>query len=166
MSERQPTATPPPLRAATVSFLVLLALFSILGCKRRVMLAPLPSSAPAAEITDYTIQVGVFASEDNAARLKQKLEGRGLNVRVVAHESGFFKVQVGSFVSRSGAEREARKLLGDGTVDEYFRRRQARDEFRVRCAPDRRCDGGPAPRVGRDGPQLPRLPLYLGRRFR
>jgi cell wall-associated NlpC family hydrolase len=107
-------------RAGIVAALVVLCLFSGAGCKRRVMLAPWSSSASAAEISDYAIQVGVFASEDNAARLTQRLEGLGLDARVIAHESGYFKVQVGSFATRAEAERAARGFLRDGAVDEYF----------------------------------------------
>ena len=96
----------------------LLAILLAVGCKRRVALAPRPSAAPAA--SGYVIQVGVFASRDNAARLTQRLQAQKLNAFFFAHESGYFKVQVGGFADRTEAERAARRLLRQGAVDEYF----------------------------------------------
>jgi gamma-D-glutamyl-L-lysine dipeptidyl-peptidase len=81
---------------------------------------PWSSPAAAAEAAGYAIQVGVFASEGNAVRLTQSLEGKGLDAFFFAHESGFFKVQVGSFTTRSAAEKTARRLLQEGLIDEYF----------------------------------------------
>lgn len=107
-------------RAAVVSTLLVLSLFSGGSCQRRLALAPWSSSASADEAASYAIQVGVFASEENAIRLVRSLEEKGLDAFFFAHESGFFKVQVGSFASRAAAERTARNLLQDGVIDEYF----------------------------------------------
>jgi gamma-D-glutamyl-L-lysine dipeptidyl-peptidase len=108
-------------RAAVVAALVGLCLFGGSGCKRRVVLGPWSSAALADQSSSgYAIQVGVFASEDNAASLARLLEEKGLDAYFFAHESGFFKVQVGNFPSRAEAERTGRSLLQRGAVDEYF----------------------------------------------
>ena len=107
-------------RAEVVTAFLALALFPGLGCRSKPGLAPWSSRASAEEAAGYAIQVGVFASEENAVRLTRALEGRGLDAFFFSHESGFFKVQVGSFTTRAAAEKTARGLLADGAIDEYF----------------------------------------------
>jgi cell wall-associated NlpC family hydrolase len=105
---------------------IFLILFIILcpACRPRVKPVPAPKQGPVApvgrEYTGFTIQVGVFSSEENAARLTRSLRGLGIEASYFVHPSGMFKVQVGDYRLRPEAEREARSLLKNDYITEYF----------------------------------------------
>jgi hypothetical protein len=77
-----------------------------------------PSAAPPA--SGFVIQVGVFASENNALRLAEALKAEGLDVRAVRQATGMVKVQIGDFPTRAEAEEEGRMLLKSGRISEFF----------------------------------------------
>ncbi len=68
----------------------------------------------------YSIQVGAFANLDNAVRLEQLLESRGIDAYYFKHESGLYKVRFGNHASYKPARAEAEKLQGQGLIDVFF----------------------------------------------
>jgi hypothetical protein len=95
------------------------------GCRPRVRPLPQPPPKPAETrpappavrpVAGYAIQVGVFASEENAVRLAEALKADGLDVRTERRESGMVKVQIGDYPTRAEAEAEGRRLLDAGRI--------------------------------------------------
>ncbi len=81
--------------------------------------APHPEGRPLPRI-EYSIQVGAFASPDNALRLVEALAGRGLEAFYFAGADGLYKVRFGSFVSRELALGRAEALTQDRVIEQYF----------------------------------------------
>jgi hypothetical protein len=102
---------------------ILVALFLLLpiaGCGKR---PPVPLQAVSERrltTIGYSIQAGAFINLDNAVRLVEGLEGKGLNAYYFVHESGLFKVRFGSFTSKRSAQEQAESLRATGTIDEYY----------------------------------------------
>ena len=99
-----------------VFFYLLLALSS---CAPK---APPPSPVPKAEISPmrFTIQVGAFSNVENAIRLTQSLESRGISAFYYRDASGLFKVRFGDFASRKEAVARAQSLMADGIISDYY----------------------------------------------
>jgi hypothetical protein len=68
----------------------------------------------------YSIQVGAFTSLDNAVRLEQLLEARGIDAYYFRHESGLYKVRFGNHASYQPARAEAERLQSQGLIDAFF----------------------------------------------
>ena len=68
----------------------------------------------------YSIQVGAFANLDNAVRLEQALEARGIDAYYFRHESGLYKVRFGNHASYQPARSEAQRLQTQGLIDTFF----------------------------------------------
>jgi len=68
----------------------------------------------------YSIQVGAFSHLDNAVRLNESLEGRGLHPYYFVHDSGLYKVRFGDFSSREGARTKAETLRAAGIIQEFY----------------------------------------------
>lgn len=68
----------------------------------------------------YAIQVGAFARLDNAVRLEQLLEKRGIDAYYFRHESGLYKVRFGNHTSYRPAREEAEKLQRLGLIETFF----------------------------------------------
>jgi hypothetical protein len=68
----------------------------------------------------YAIQVGAFSDLNNAVRLTQTLQDRGLNAYYFVHKTGLYKVRFGDFPSKESARRKAENLLALGIIDEYY----------------------------------------------
>ena len=68
----------------------------------------------------YAIQVGAFSNLNNAVRLAQTLQDRGLNAYYFVHKTGLFKVRFGNFPSKESAREKAENLRVVGTIDEYY----------------------------------------------
>jgi hypothetical protein len=77
------------------------------------------SSAPL-EKMGYSIQVGAFANLDNAVRLEQVLEARGIDAYYFRHESGLYKVRFGNHASYQPARDEAERLQSQGLIGNFF----------------------------------------------
>ncbi len=101
------------------------------ACRPRLRPAPAPPPPPspnesrpipfdARPASGYVVQVGVFASEDNALRLAEALKADGLDVRTARQATGMIKVQIGDFATRAEAEEEGRRLLKAGRVSEFY----------------------------------------------
>jgi hypothetical protein len=102
---------------------ILIALFllmQIAGCGKR---SPVPLHAVSERRLapiGYSIQAGAFMNLDNAVRLVEELEGKGLNAFYFVHESRLYKVRFGNFPSRHSAQQRAEGLRAAGTIDEYY----------------------------------------------
>jgi len=96
---------------------VLLALFS--ACAHK---APPPLPPPKTEISPmrFTIQVGAFSDVENAIRLTQSLESKGISAFYYRDTSGLFKVRFGDFTSRKEAAARAQSLMAEEIIREYY----------------------------------------------
>jgi hypothetical protein len=93
------------------------------GCAEKVAVAPRPRPLPPAkEIArmGYSIQVGAFASLDNAIRLAHALEGQGLPAYYFRHKTGIYKVRFGNFPSKEAADSKAESLFAKDIIQEYY----------------------------------------------
>ncbi len=68
----------------------------------------------------HAIQVGAFSHLNNAVRLTQTLQDRGLNAYYFVHKTGLYKVRFGNFPSKESARTKAENLLALGIIDEYY----------------------------------------------
>ncbi len=68
----------------------------------------------------YSIQVGAFTNLDNAVRLEQALEARGIDAYYFRHESGLYKVRFANHASYQPAREEAERLQAQGLIDKFF----------------------------------------------
>ena len=68
----------------------------------------------------YSIQVGAFSNLDNAVRLEQVLESRGIDAYYFRHESGLYKVRFGNHTTYKPARSEAERLQAQGLIDTFF----------------------------------------------
>jgi hypothetical protein len=68
----------------------------------------------------HAIQVGAFSDINNAFRLTQTLQGRGLDAYYFVHKTGLYKVRFGDFPSKESACTKAEHLLALGIIDEYY----------------------------------------------
>ncbi|MBS3779699.1 MAG: C40 family peptidase [Desulfovermiculus sp.] len=107
-------------------FLVLIvccALALLAGCAGKQ--GPLPPQDPKTTAKQlpalgYTIQVGAFAHFENAVRLTEKLEKKGLEPYYFHHPSGLYKVRFGNFPTRQEAETRARQLQSAGHIAAFY----------------------------------------------
>jgi gamma-D-glutamyl-L-lysine dipeptidyl-peptidase len=68
----------------------------------------------------YSIQVGAFSNLENAVRLEQLLETRGIDAYYFRHESGLYKVRFGNHATYQPAREEAERLQSQGLIDRFF----------------------------------------------
>ena len=109
-------------RRTYCAFILLLTLFSS-GCGGRYTVSHAIKSAPPRRNLPsmrYSIQVGAFENLDNAVRLSEALESRGLNAYYFVHETGLYKVRFGDFPSKDRARRKAEFVRAAGIIDEYY----------------------------------------------
>lgn len=83
------------------------------------LLADAPTDTPLARM-GYSVQVGAFASLNNAVRLEQVLETRGIDAYYFRHESGLYKVRFGNHTSYRPARDEAERLQAQGLIGTFF----------------------------------------------
>ena len=104
-------------------FITFLVLILAVGCGGK------PAVVPSTELVipqrglariGYAIQVGAFSDLNNAFRLTQTLQERGLNAYYFVHKTGLYKVRFGDFPSKESAWRKAENLLALGIIDEYY----------------------------------------------
>ncbi|KIH78235.1 hydrolase [Geoalkalibacter ferrihydriticus DSM 17813] len=67
----------------------------------------------------YAVQVGAFASIDNAARLEAGLNRRGIDAFYFL-EDGLYKVRFGNHASYQAAREQARQMQVQGLVEDFF----------------------------------------------
>jgi len=68
----------------------------------------------------FSTQVGAFSNLDNAVRLEQLLEARGIDAYYFRHESGLYKVRFGNHPDYRSARNEAEELQSQGLIDRFF----------------------------------------------
>lgn len=68
----------------------------------------------------YSIQVGAFANLENAVRLENTLEARGIDAYYFRHDSGLFKVRFGNHADYASARSEAELLRSAGLIGNFF----------------------------------------------
>lgn len=68
----------------------------------------------------YSIQVGAFASLDNAVRLEATLSAQGIDAYYFRDESGLYKVRFGNHDHYAEARREAERLRSLAFIDDFF----------------------------------------------
>jgi hypothetical protein len=107
-----------------LSLLLILVMIAVMfGCTgRSVVVAPQPSVVPQGKLAHagYAIQVGAFSHLDNAVRLADKLEDRGLGAYYFLDETGLFKVRFGNFPSKERARDKAKRLYASNVIDDYY----------------------------------------------
>jgi len=116
----------PRLYSRSISRRRILILFLFLlgaGCAGRPDVGPTrepPIPEKALSRLGYAIQVGAFSHLNNAVRLSQTLQDRGLNAYYFLHVSGLYKVRFGDFSSRENAHRRAQDLQTKGIIDDFY----------------------------------------------
>ena len=105
---------------------LLLALL-LAGCTHKPQPAPRPAPRPqpaAAALPlrrlGYTIQAGAFAQVENAARLAEVLQGKGLNAVYYAATAELYRVRFGDFPTRAAAKARAEALVAAGTIQTFY----------------------------------------------
>jgi len=63
---------------------------------------------------------GSLAVVDNARRLTQALNDKGLDAFYFPQGPGLYKVRIGDFPTRTAAEREAKRLRAEAAIGDYF----------------------------------------------
>ncbi len=105
------------VKAAVAIVLVILLLAGCAGRReystRSKAIKPLPRLG-------YTIQVGAFADVENASRLADKLQARGLDATYFVARAGLYKVRFGNYPSRVIARQKAESLKSGGVIDEFY----------------------------------------------
>jgi hypothetical protein len=93
------------------------------GCRGKPAVVPSPEPVvpqKGSSRIGYAIQVGAFSDLNNAVRLTQALQDRGLNAYYFVHKTGLYKVRFGDFLSKESACRKAEDLLALRIIDEYY----------------------------------------------
>ena len=94
-----------------------------IGCRGKPAVVPSPEPMVpqrGSSRIGYAIQVGAFSDLNNAVRLTQALQDRGLNAYYFVHKTGLYKVRFGDFPSKESACRKAENLLALRIIDEYY----------------------------------------------
>ena len=101
-----------------------LTLLLLGGCFR----APEPQARPTAQPAvpraplarvGFTIQAGAFAQVENAARLAEALQAKGLNAVYYAATPGLYRVRFGDFPTREAARARAEALKAAGVIQAF-----------------------------------------------
>ena len=80
---------------------------------------PTPNVTPLQKM-GFSVQVGAFAKLDNAVRLEQSLEARGIDAYYFRHQSGLYKVRFGNHQQYPQARAEAQQLQDLGLINNFF----------------------------------------------
>jgi cell wall-associated NlpC family hydrolase len=68
----------------------------------------------------HTIQIGAFSNLENAVRLTEKLQNKGLDAYHFRNHSGLYKVRIGNYRTIGTARLNAEKLKTAGIINEYY----------------------------------------------
>jgi cell wall-associated NlpC family hydrolase len=68
----------------------------------------------------FSIQVGAFSNIDNAVRLTESLQQRGINAYHFLHSSGLYKVRFANYETRTAARERAEDLKHKGIIETYY----------------------------------------------
>lgn len=83
------------------------------------LLIPAPAPQPSLRELGYAVQVGAFASLDNAARFERSLNQRGIDAFYFL-DAGLYKVRFGNHASHAAARAQAEQLQAQGLIGEFF----------------------------------------------
>jgi cell wall-associated NlpC family hydrolase len=106
------------VKVAVALFLVIL-LFAGCAGRRTYSSRPKAIEKPLARL-GYTIQVGAFSDVENAARLTEQLQARGLDATYFVARAGLYKVRFGNYPSKAVASQKAESLKSSGLIDEFY----------------------------------------------
>ncbi len=123
MTGNRPKHTLPPRRRDRRRLLALLLpvlLSACAGAPPAPPAGPIGSQPPRLVAVGIAVQAGAFASLDNAVRLTEALQDRGLEATFFKDDDGLFKVRFGDFASKEEARRRARRLQRDGALDVFY----------------------------------------------
>ena len=68
----------------------------------------------------FSIQVGAFGNLENAVRLEQVLEDKGVEAYYFRHDSGLYKVRFGNYDTYQTARAIADSFQQQGLIDRFF----------------------------------------------
>jgi cell wall-associated NlpC family hydrolase len=136
------------LRDRAGATLLIVATAWLSACQAEIRTVPPPAppaaapTAPAGAATTvtrmgYSVQVGAFSILENALRLTQTLNSRGLDAYYFPERSGLYKVRFGDYASKDAALHEAKRLLAEAVIQDYFIVGPADHPFYGRNAPAR-----------------------------
>lgn len=80
---------------------------------------PEPPAAPIGRV-DYAIQVGAFANIENAVRLTEDLQRKGIDAYHFIDDSRLYKVRFGNYATDELARRTAERLQSQGIIEVYY----------------------------------------------
>ena len=103
----------------TVVLFLIISLFTGCAGRREYSSRPKAIERPLARL-GYTIQVGAFSDVQNAARLTDQLQARGLNATYFVARAGLYKVRFGNYASKTIAHQKAESLKSSGVIDEFY----------------------------------------------
>ena len=96
----------------------------VAGCGRPAIRPPATPSAAVEKLAlkslGYTIQAGAFANAENAARLTNSLQEKGLVATYFVARRGLYKVRFGNFPTKEQAHIRAEELLKAGIIAEFY----------------------------------------------
>jgi hypothetical protein len=75
---------------------------------------------PGLELMGYTIQAGAFRKVENAVRLTEVLQNRGLDATYFMASDKLFKVRFGNFTTKEAARQRAVGLKEAGVIEEFY----------------------------------------------
>jgi hypothetical protein len=109
---------------ATLMVLIICGwLLLLIGCGGRSPTQPeelFTAKEPQLPRMRYTIQVGAFSNIDNAVRLTELLQRKGLDAYHFLHSSGLYKVRFENFRAKDTARSRAENLQQAGIIDEFY----------------------------------------------
>ncbi|MGV1097936.1 NlpC/P60 family protein [Thiovibrio sp. JS02] len=100
-------------------------LLSLFGCgtlsrEKAAPAAPLADVGQELPMLGHSIQVGAFASLENAVRLMGKLDTMGLDSYYYRHADGLYKVRFGDYPTGKAARMSALKLRNAGIIGDFY----------------------------------------------
>jgi cell wall-associated NlpC family hydrolase len=87
---------------------------------RKVSSSAQQADSASLQTMGYAIQVGAFSNLENAVRLEQVLQRRGIDAYYFGHKSGLFKVRFGNHSNYAAARSEAEQLQSQGLIGSFF----------------------------------------------
>ncbi len=115
----EPPAHRQPPSPGLVAAMILAVLISACAARPPGPPAP-PSIQPILPLLGITIQAGAFENLENAVRLTEGLQSRGLEATFFRDEDGLFKVRFGNFTSAAEARRRAEARPRDGVLEVFY----------------------------------------------
>ncbi len=81
---------------------------------------PVAASGTSLQKMGFSAQVGAFTQLENAVRLEQTLDNRGIDAYYFLHESGLYKVRFGNHANYADARKEAERLQREAVIERFF----------------------------------------------